>query len=231
VYRFFDEYPAFYQTSSTTPGSARLNFRYHTIIEQNVELLKGKRVVEIAMHDGRWAFAALRGAGAEFVRGVEPRKHLVDNARATLESYDVPRSSYDFIVGDGFDETDRMVREGDTYDTAMVLGFLYHTARQYELIYKLARLDIASIIVDTAVLQDVTAPIIRVGMERTDKEAQLYSAGKSADLGGVPSITAVNLMLKAAGFQPSTIVPTFAPPTNGANDYRVGKRFTIIGRR
>jgi hypothetical protein len=231
VKKFFDEYPKFYETSQTTANSNRLNFRYHTIIEQNVELLKGKKVVEIAMHDGRWAFAALRGGGAKFVRGVEPRKHLVENGRRTVQEYGVSKKEFDFIVGDGFDEAERMVREGEKYDTAMVLGFLYHTARQYELINKLSKLDISSIIIDTAVLKDVTGPYIRVGLEGTRPEAQLHSGDKPFDLGGVASITAFNLMLKAAGFQPYTIVPTIPVPTNGAGDYREGKRFTIIGRR
>lgn len=229
--KFFDEYPEFYETSKTTAGSNRLNYRYRSIIEENKALLKGKRVVEIAAHDGRWAFAALRGAGAAHVTGVEPRQHLVANANKTLAHYGVPKSQYDFICGDGFVEADRMGREGETYDTAMVLGFLYHTARQYEIIYKLAALGCKSIIIDTAVLQDVTAPIIRVGMESTAGEARLHSGDKPVELGGVPSLTAVHLMLRAAGFKPSLVVPTVAAPVAGANDYREGKRFTIIGTR
>ena len=229
--KFFDDYPDFYKTSQTTANSSRLNFRYHLIIEQNLALLKGKRVVEIASHDGRWAFAALRGGGAAHVTGVEPRQHLVDNADQTLKSYDIDKSQYDFICGDGFVEAERMGREGQTFDTAMVLGFLYHTARQYEIIHKLAALDCRAIIVDTAVLPDVTQPIIRVGIETTAGEAKLHSGDRPFDLGGVPSVTAVHLMLKAAGFQPSLMVQTVPPPPKGVDDYREGRRFTIIGTR
>lgn len=229
--KFFDDYPDFYETSQTTASANRLHYRYRAIIEENRALLAGKRVVEIASHDGRWAFAALRGAGAAHVTGVEPRRHLVANANKTLAGYDVPKSDYQFICGDGFVETERMGREGETYDTAMVLGFLYHTARQYELIYKLAALDCRSIIIDTAVLPNVTTPIVRVGMETTGGESRLHSGDKAVDLGGVPSLTAVHLMIRAAGFKPSLIVPTFPAPVNGAADYREGKRFTIIGTR
>jgi len=231
MYKFFDDYPDFYKTSKTTASPGRLNFRYHLIIEQNLALLKGRRVVEIASHDGRWAFAALRGGGASHVTGVEPRRHLVDNANATLERYDIDKSQYDFICGDGFVEAERMGREGQTFDTAMVLGFLYHTARQYEIIYKLAALGCSAIIVDTAVLPDVTQPLIRVKMETTGGESRLHSGDKAVDLGAVPSVTAVHLMLKAAGFQPSLLVQTVPPPVKGADDYREGRRFTIIGTR
>jgi Methyltransferase domain len=229
--KFFDDYPNFYETSTTTANSARLNFRYHLIIEQNEALLKGKRVVEIATHDGRWAFAALQGGGAAHVTGVEPRQHLVDNANKTLTGYGIDSSRFNFICGDGFVEAERMGREGQTFDTAMVLGFLYHTARQYEIIFKLAALGVRNIIVDTAVLKDVTQPIVRVGIENTGNEARLHSGDKEYDLGGVPSLTAVHLMLKAAGFQPSLLVHTVPPPVNGCGDYREGKRFTIIGTR
>jgi predicted nicotinamide N-methyase len=87
--RFFDEYERFYRTSDTSPAPERLDFRYHLIIEQNQRLLTGKRVVEIASHDGRWAFAAIK-AGARYVRGVEPRQRLVDNAFDTFSSYGIP---------------------------------------------------------------------------------------------------------------------------------------------
>ncbi len=127
---FFDDYPEFLKTSKTTPSQSRLNFRYHLIIESNVELLKDKRVVEIASHDGRWAFAAMRGGGAASVVGVEPRQHLVDNANKTFEAYGVPESTYRFICGDGFVEAERMGREGERYDTAMVLGFLVREPRR-----------------------------------------------------------------------------------------------------
>lgn len=226
---FFDKFPKFFETSDTTASPHRLNFRYHLIIEQNEALLRGKKVVEIAAHDGRWAFAALRGAGAAHVTGVEPRQHLVKNAKATFAEYGIPDSQYKFVCEDGFAETERMERDGEKFDAAMVLGFLYHTARQYEIINRLAKLGCRSIIIDTAVLKNITEPIIRLGMENTEGEARLFSPGKTVDLTGVPSITAVHMMLKAAGFEPRMIVPNMPPPVKGANDYREGARFTIVG--
>ena len=226
---FFDQYPVFYETTKTLGSKERLNYRYHTIIQQNASLLKGKRVVEIASHDGRWAFAAIRGAGAAHVTGVEPRQHLVDNANKTLPECGVDSSQFHFICGDGFEEAERMKRDGETYEVGMILGFLYHTARQYEIVHKVAELGVKTLIVDTTVLADVTQPIVRLQMEGTGKESMLHAGEKKVDLGGVPSITAVNMMLKAAGFRPSTIVADRQAPENGAKDYRDGRRFTIVG--
>jgi hypothetical protein len=228
---FFHSYPKFFETSETTANPRRLNFRYHLIIEQNADLLRGKTIIEIASHDGRWAFAALRGAGAAHVVGVEPRQRLVDNANATLRGYDVPQSQFEFICEDGYIAAENMQRDGRTFDVGMVLGFLYHTARQYEIIYRLAALGCRTLIVDTLVLENVTEPLIRLGMEDTEGESRLFSPGKDVELKGVPSITAVHMMLKAAGYEPRMLVAKIPFPPSNADDYRKGVRFTFVGTR
>jgi hypothetical protein len=225
---FFDQYPKFYETSRTGATPLRLSYRHHLIIEQNKALLEGKTVIEIASHDGRWSFAALK-AGAKSVYGIEPRKRLVDNANATFAQYGIPAADYKFIQRDGYREAERLERTGQRFETAMVLGFLYHTARQYEIIYRLARLGCAAIIIDTHVLGSVKEPIIRLALEKNRGEALLFSPGKPIDLKGIPSLPAVHLMLKAAGYQPSTIIPSRPAPDFHCNDYKSGFRFTVVG--
>jgi hypothetical protein len=227
---FFDQYPRFYKTSETTPFRPRLDFRHHLIIEQNANLIKDKRIIDFASHDGRWTFAAIK-AGASYVRGVEPRHMLVENANETFTHYGIQKRTYDFVAEDGYAELERLERENSKFDTAMVLGFLYHTARQYEVIYRLAKLGCENIIIDTEVIPNVTEPIIRLGMERTDNMSQLFSPGKDVDLTGIPSVTAVHMMLRAAGYQPQMIIAKRPFPSKHCADYRTGKRFTIIGVR
>jgi len=70
--RFFDEYSRFYQTTGPLPKPNRFQQRWRMIIDPNGDLFQGARVLDIASHDGRWSFAALK-AGAEFVEGVEGR--------------------------------------------------------------------------------------------------------------------------------------------------------------
>ena len=72
---FFDDYPRFYSTSKTGPSRHRLGARHRAIIEGNERLLVGRRVLDIASHDGRWSFAALK-SGAAHVTGIEARPHL-----------------------------------------------------------------------------------------------------------------------------------------------------------
>jgi hypothetical protein len=227
---FFDKYPKFYETSETSPFRQRLSFRHHLIIEQNAALLEGKAIIEIASHDGRWAFAALK-AGARSVYGIEPRKRLVDNANSTFCSYGIPESAYKFVCEDGYRELERLERAGEKFDTAMVLGFLYHTARQYEIIYRLSNLGCSAIIVDTFVLRNVTEPIIRLGIESTTGEGNQFSPGKAVELTGVPSLVTVHYMLSAAGYQPRLITTIRPIPAAHCADYRNGSRFTIVGVR
>ncbi|GAA5180705.1 methyltransferase domain-containing protein [Niveibacterium umoris] len=155
--RFFDQYDAFFQTSQTSPFPDRLNARHRAIIEANPEAFTGKRVLDIASHDGRWSFAALK-AGANHVVGVEARSALIDNARANLARYGCAAGSYDFLQGDVFDVLQGSVGE---IDTVMCLGFFYHTIRHCEFVGLLAATGARTLIIDTEVapVATATAPI------------------------------------------------------------------------
>ena len=98
---FFDDYPAFNETSRTAASPARLNLRHEAMIEPNRDILAGARVIDLASHDGRWSFAA-HEAGAAHVTGVEARRPMVEAARRTFAGYGVPSDRYTFIRGDLF---------------------------------------------------------------------------------------------------------------------------------
>ncbi|NWN51205.1 hypothetical protein HT121_28335 [Pseudomonas sp. MAFF 301514] len=94
---FFDNFPRFYKTSHTSPFPDRLNSRHSAIMERNREFIKGKRILDIASHDGRWSFAALQ-AGAAHVTGIEPRQELINNAMETFNEYGIEPSRFDFYA-------------------------------------------------------------------------------------------------------------------------------------
>src|SRR5262249_22037325 len=83
---FFDESPRFYETSETSTHPGRLNLRHQAMFGDNLDVFEGARVLDIASHDGRWSFAALK-AGAASVVGIEGRPELVANANETFEQY------------------------------------------------------------------------------------------------------------------------------------------------
>lgn len=225
---FFDRHPRFEETSTVAADIARLNFRHHLIIEQNRTLLEGRRVLDIASHDGRFALAAL-DAGAQHVTGIEARDEPVEKAQETFAHYGAEASRYRFMIGDIYDMLPQL--EVGSIDTAMVLGFLYHTPRQYELFAHLARLQVRDLIIDSQVLPGVAEPLVKLRWEGTRKEGMIWdAAARDRVLSGIPSASALELYMQEFGWQTRRVVPAVAIPRT-ANVYRTGRRVTIVGTR
>jgi methyltransferase family protein len=143
---FFDAYPRFVETSETGPWLDRLNARYYALIHENRARIAGARVLDLASHDGRFSFAALR-AGAAHVVGIEHDPRLVQAATEHLEHYGMPREQYHLVAGDLFD----CVRASEPCDVVFVFGILYHVNDHMRLLTDLAELDARTMIFDTNV--------------------------------------------------------------------------------
>jgi hypothetical protein len=210
---FFDKFPRFYTTSHTSPYPHRLNSRYEAIIAKNADRLAGKRVLDIASHDGRWTFAAL-SAGAAHVTGAEPRRELIDNAESTFAEYGIDTSRYNFISGDIFD-----VLHGQRFDVVLCLGFYYHTIRHAELLDRIERTAAKLVVIDTEVTpkKDELPPYrgddplvvfrnpyaIQLRRERVDSQELACSDSMTRGgytLVGRPSREAMKLMASHFGF-------------------------------
>jgi hypothetical protein len=196
---FFDENPEFLDTSSTANSKERLNMRHVAMIEENREVLKGARVLDIASHDGRWSYAAL-DAGASHVTGIEGRDYLVANANKTFAEKGIDASRFTFIHGDAHDVLNQGV---GSFDVVMCLGFMYHTLRYVELFSGISKTGARHVLIDTRVsLAD--EPVISIYDQPVEKESMAVEdrfshEGKS--LAGSPSMSALSLMLKTYGFE------------------------------
>jgi len=229
---FFDAYPRFYSTSIIAPRN-RLNKRYRAIIEPNAAIIRGKSVLDIASHDGRWSLAAHK-AGARYVLGIEAREHLVQNARQNLREYQVPEEQVRFVRGDVFEELDRL--EPSTFDTIFCLGFLYHTMHHMLLLNKIARLRPRHLVLDTCVDLDPDS-IVVLQPERVAHE----SAGAVPDAGddqwvlvGSPTKSALELMLSRAGFSEVNYYDWHRAGIKRWDDlleYRAGQRVSLVATR
>ncbi len=196
---FFDEYPLFYSSSVTSPDPNRLNQRYRACIEWNEETIRGNRILDLASHDGRWSFAALK-RGAANVVGIEARDHLVHAAGANLCRYGVPENSFRFILGDVFENIDRV--EPHSVDAVFCLGFFYHVANHMLLLSKIARLKPKHLILDTEISLDPRSVVL---LHSEDPEVEANAVGVGSDafrpvLVGRPSKTALELMLSSFGW-------------------------------
>lgn len=228
---FFDEYPLFYETSETASSANRLNLRHHAMIEANRDILQGARVLDLASHDGRWSFAALK-AGAQHVIGVEARPQLVDNANKTFAEYGVPTDRYEFIQGDMF----RVLRKRDfDVDVVLCLGFIYHTLRYGELFRGILDAKPEHCILDTKVILG-DEPLVRLNVNRTSVQSNAardeVSHGRRA-VAGWPTVNALKLILDVYNFDVEeqydwpALLESRPDALRAAGDYNSGNRVTL----
>lgn len=194
---FFDEYKRFYETSITNATPNRLNERYRAMIGANESIIRGRRLVDIASHDGRWTFAAC-AAGAAHVIGIEARPHLVDAANQNLREYGVSADRFNFVQGDVFEAIDSI--PPDTIDTVCCFGFFYHTLEHMVLLRKIAALRPRHVIIDTNV-DYRREPLIRVTVEEVEAEADAVAIpGLVQVLAGTPTRAALERMMASLGW-------------------------------
>jgi hypothetical protein len=227
---FFDRYSRFFATSRTAAIPARLNLRHEAIVSVNRDAFEGARVLDLASHDGRWSFAALK-AGADKVIGVEARSDLVAHANSNFTYYGVDPARYQFISGDLFTV---LADQHFEVDVALCLGFVYHTLRYTELFHHIRATGTRVLIIDTQVARS-NAPVIRVGTERVDREGRAVRDDYSPDdrvLVGRPSLAALSMMLGAYGYAIehltdwATILRESEFETQTSRKYADGRRIT-----
>lgn len=198
---FFDSYPRFLRTSGseTQAGTARLNLRHAAIIETNLDAIRGRRILDIASHDGRWSFAALM-AGADHVTGIEAQPGLVASAVETMAEYGISPDRYQFFAGDVHEVINDLTPE--SFDTIFCFGFLYHTVHHMRLFSSIARLRPPDLIIETGVCLDADA-VVRLVEEDSGAFANaLKSDYEISDwvLVGWPSVAALEMMLAHIGY-------------------------------
>jgi SAM-dependent methyltransferase len=180
------------------PQANRLNLRRRFIISPVRKDIKGARVLDLASHDGRWCYA-FAGAGARDVVGFEGRQALIDafpdfpdeelKARIKIHCTDI------------FDGIEAAIEQGETFDVIGVLGIYYHIMDHARLLKLMRRLKPKLIIIDSE-FSTRPNPIIQLVQERTDIELNAIPEyeGQDVIVKGVPSLQAMELMAKSAGF-------------------------------
>jgi len=235
---FFNDYPRFLETSTTAKEKRRLNVRHEVMIARHSELLRGKRILDIASHDGRWAFAVVK-AGAAHVTGVEARPELVKHAEENFAHYGAEPGSYRFLNADVFDLLADPAGHQVEVDVVLCLGFLYHTLRYPELFTGIRAFDAEHLLIDTAV-HPSEDKIVRIFDEDVTKEsagADNPFAHAQHMITGRPSVPALDMMLDIYGFDVVErfdwphFLDTQYPRMRTADVYRTGRRVTWLCRR
>lgn len=228
---FFYRYPLLKATSKTDVRGERLVYRYRALIKPNRKAIRGKRVLDLASHDGRWSLAAL-DLGASHVTGIEGRPELVKKAESTLAAYHIGGDRYRFIVGDCLNQMADF--SPGTFDTVFCFGFLYHTLNHYDLLRTITKLEPATLLIDSRVVP-IEEPAIFLAFNDPNLEGAAISHTDSEKtvLVGVPTVPALLLMLQHLGWE-SVVQPPPTPETpdeDGIRDYCRGRRVCIIATR
>jgi protein-L-isoaspartate O-methyltransferase len=137
----------FLETSTVKAQANRLNWRCELLLARHPEAIRGRRILDLASHDGRFSYACLK-LGAAHVTGIEGREHFVRHAEETLGALGVGDRAR-FLQGDIFDVLPTL--EPGPFDTVLCFGFLYHTIRQVELFQQVRRLGVRHLIIDTQI--------------------------------------------------------------------------------
>jgi len=230
---FFDDYPLFFnEESGLNSFPNRLNWRYRAIIENGRPVIEGRRILDIASYDGRWAFAAIK-AGASHVTGIEIHAGGVEKSRDFMKEYGVGEDRYRFIAGDI--ESEMLPFGSEDFDTVFCLGFFYHTLYHMTLLDQIKRLDPEFIVFDTHVARS-EEPIIALQKEDVlpgGPRGEVYPLLDNQILVGWPSRTALEWMLAQIGYTVSYF-DWFAQGIEDwsrLDDYRDQWRVTLVATR
>lgn len=191
---FFDNYTSFYTTGTTGTRPSKLNNRYLAMIHNNKKIIEGSSILDLASHDGRWSFAAIK-TGAKRVYGIEAVESLVSRSVENMKKYGITSEKYSFVVGDIFEQLKKLTPK--EFDVVFCFGVFYHTVDQMLLIREIKRLQPRYLILDTEVTLS-NDPIIRIR-----KETPYLSDPLSPDskfIVGRPSKRGIEMMLESVGF-------------------------------
>ena len=142
----------FLKTSKTAAHPNRLNWRCEILLTRNHEAIEGKKILDLASHDGRFSYACLE-LGAAHVTGVEGRQELVEFAKENLTGLGYKPERFNFIQDDVFDYL-HDVKPND-FDTVLCFGFFYHTVRQNELLSEIRRIKATYFILDSHIARGI----------------------------------------------------------------------------
>ena len=195
---FFDTYQDFYKEDRTGANPPRLNQRYNALIKSNKDIIENSSVLDLASHDGRWSFAALKNNASKVI-GIEGREELVKASIENMKKNKIPEEKYSFIVGDITKEL-KQITPG-TIDVVFCFGVFYHITDHPRLLGDIKKLKAKYLILDTRISPFDTITI-RLATEDSQKIGSSIKGDSPVEnvIVGIPSRSAVEFMLKKLGF-------------------------------
>lgn len=219
-YRF--RFPGGVETPVRDPAwsnrhAQRYNYFFSPLLAEHPSLFAGARVLDLGCNAGFWTLKALE-AGAREVIAVDARELHLQQLRLVLEQYQIEEDRCLLQQGNIFDLD--FATFGDI-DIVLCLGLLYHIAKPFELLERIASLQPRLLLIDTKISRSPQA-ILEVLPEPMDDPRMAADWGVVT----VPSATALTQMAQTLGFRVEQRTPDFSDWT-GATDYREGDRLAF----
>ena len=160
--------------------------------------------------------------------------------------------SYEFRNGDAFDLLQGLDANNPLYkfDIGLCLGFFYHTVRHYEVVAHFSRLHCSTVIIETNIIPNEKAPIVRwrtksvelaqnayspdgalLGTEPSFSRLRSESGFGEVTISGRPSLSAVKMLLNVFGYNAVELPRVTPPPIRGMADFAEGGRVALLGTR
>lgn len=177
----------------------RLNERHRMLIAPLTEELEGAKVLDLAAHDGRWAYA-FAAAGAREVLGIEGRQELIDQFQHYPRAH--LRERVTLKCDDIFAGMEKEIAAGQRFDVVGVLGILYHVMDHFRLFQLVRQLKPKLILVDSEFALR-PAPVIVLTREETDNILCSIPQveGQKKALIGIPSRAAMEAIADSLGYE------------------------------
>lgn len=212
----------------------RLNARFQVFMAPFGADFEGRSVLDLASHDGRWSYAALK-LGAARVVGIEGRQALI--AKGGHLFAETPDRAT-FIAGDIFEVMPALQQRGERFDIVLCLGIFYHIADHLRLLRLIRTFDPTLVILDTSLIDD-EAPFVTLQTERHDNLMNAIAVGDESDaVIGIPSKGGLGLMARSLGYELTYLDWNAAQLESkvGLDDYFAGgpgerRRFSAVLRK
>ena len=139
-----------------------LNARIDKLLRQNLDDIKGKKILDIGSHIGTFSYSALK-LGAIFVQGIDTEKKTIERGKELFKQTKVDESQYNFQVGDALGYLESL--EEGSFDTIFCLGTLYYMVEPHRLLQLMQKVAKKTILIDTftasySTIQGKEAPLI-----------------------------------------------------------------------
>jgi len=146
--------------------------RFSKIIGENVDIIKGKRVVDFACHLGYIGLFCLHNQ-AQFVTGTNVRQNCLNIADEIC--FRAGYNNYSFVNSNIYDYA-KTTELCNNADTAILAGIFYHLHDHYGVIESITRSTVKNIIIETTNIE-------------TDKPVVEWRVIKESDVSGFSGVS------------------------------------------